>query len=103
MWTKTALPIAPAESLGNLTQSKYNTVQDIVKSLAEELGLNLGKAGTHCWAVGGATGYTQRGVSSEVVMAKGRWRSEATRLRYSRVLLRTFWKLQIFLNSWFYV
>ena len=67
---------------------KYTTVQNIVKSLAINLSLNLGKAGSHCLRVGGATGYTQKGVSAEVVMAKGRWRSETTRLKYTRVMLQ---------------
>ena len=67
---------------------KYQTVQDSIKTVASELGLALTKAGSHCLRIGGATTYTQRGVSSEVVMAKGRWRCGSTRLRYARVTAR---------------
>ena len=70
------------------TPIKYQTVQASIKSVAKELGLDLAKAGSHCLRIGGATSYTQRGVSSEVVMAKGRWRCESTRLKYARVTAR---------------
>jgi len=69
----------------DFTAIHYKTVNGIVKQLAKDLNLNMTNVGSHCLRVGGATEYTQRGVSSEVVMAKGRWRCESTRLRYARI------------------
>ena len=69
----------------DFTPIMYNTVNGLIKGLAKDLGLDIRNVGSHCLRIGGATGYTQRGVSPEVVMAKGRWRCKSTRLRYARV------------------